>query len=455
MSARVLVVDDLLPNVKLLEAKLTREYYEVVTAFNGKEAIEKARKLSPDIILLDIMMPEMDGFETCRRLRADPELSHIPIVMVTALSEKEDRIRGLEAGADDFLTKPVADGPLFARVRSLIRLKVMMDELRLRGVTNVKLGMDENELSLGKISDAKILLVDDDGVQSSQLIDKLSHINKNIKLVNKPEAAIEVANKGEFDLAIISTQLADADGLRICSQLRSNEQTRNMSILIVIEEDDNQSMLKGMEIGVNDYIATPVDTNELVARAKTLIRRKKYQDALRSNFKTSISLAVTDGLTGLYNRRFMDTHIEQLVKEAQDYQKPLSVLMMDIDFFKKVNDTHGHNVGDEVIKEFSQRVLRSIRPSDLAVRYGGEEFVVILPGTFKEDAKVVSERLRNNIEKVPFTVSTEEGILAKTVSIGIAGLKPNETAEQILKRADEALYKAKNEGRNQCIVSEG
>jgi two-component system cell cycle response regulator len=314
--------------------------------------------------------------------------------------------------------------------------------------------MDEGELSLGKISDAKILLVDDDSVQANQLIEKISHINKNIKLVSNPDEAIDVANKGEFDLAVISTQLVNADGLRICSQLRSHEQTRNMSILIVIEEDDNQSMLKGMEIGVNDYIATPVDTNELVARAKTLIRRKKYQDALRSNFKTSISLAVTDGLTGLYNRRFMDTHIEQLVKEAQDYQKPLAVLMMDIDHFKRVNDTFGHNVGDEVIKEFAQRILRSVRPSDLAVRYGGEEFVVILPGTLKEDAKVVADRLRNNIEKVPFTVSTEEGILSKTVSIGIAGLKPNETAEQILKRADDALYKAKNGGRNQCIVSE-
>jgi two-component system, cell cycle response regulator len=130
MSARVLVVDDLLPNVKLLEAKLNSEYYDVLTARSGIEALEVVKNNPPDIILLDVMMPEMDGFETCRRLKADPTVSHIPVVMVTALSEVEDRVQGLKAGADDFLTKPINDLALFARIRSLVRLKIMTDELR-------------------------------------------------------------------------------------------------------------------------------------------------------------------------------------------------------------------------------------------------------------------------------------------------------------------------------------
>lgn len=450
MSARILVVDDMLPNIKLLEAKLTKEYYDVITAQDGFEAIEKARKMSPDIILLDVMMPGMDGFETCRKLRADPELSHIPIVMLTALSEKESRIHGLEVGADDFLTKPINDNALFARVRSLIRLKVMIDELRLRGQTGVDLGIDPSSLNVGSIQDSRIMLIDDDQIQARQVIEKLSTVNKKIKHIDKPEEALEEAQKGLYDLVIISTQLLDADGLRICSQLRSNEQTRNVSIIILIDEDDTNSLVKGLEMGVNDYIITPVDVNELVARVKTQVRRKKYQEALRSNYKQSISLAITDGLTGLYNRRYMDTHLENLVREATDNSRPISILMLDIDHFKQVNDTYGHNVGDEVIKEFGQRVINNIRPNDLAVRYGGEEFVVILNGTDMQNAKVVAERIRMQIETVPFKVSTADGQISKTTSLGISSLRREgpDSVEGLLKRADEALYAAKHGGRN-------
>ena len=448
MSARILVVDDMLPNVKLLEAKLSREYYEVITASDGYGAIEQAKNHSPDIILLDVMMPGMDGFETCKKLRADPTLSHIPVVMVTALSEKNDRIHGLEAGADDFLTKPVNDIALFARVRSLIRLKIMMDELRLRGSTGVDLGLNADDSLIGNLSDARIMVIDDDSIQAAQLIQKLSSTNKNIKLISQPELAVEEAVKNEYDLIIVSTQLQSADGLRICSQLRSNERTRNISILILIDEEDTNSMVKGLEMGVNDYIITPIEANELVARTKTQIRRKRYQDALRSNYKTSVSLAITDSLTGLYNRRYMDTHVENMLKEAMDSKRQLSVLMLDIDHFKMVNDTYGHQAGDEVIKEFANRILKNIRPSDLAVRYGGEEFVVLLPFTDTENAKVVAERIRGNVMEPAFSLGDGNKI-NKTVSIGIGTLDlTGDAAEKLIHRADEALYKAKHGGRN-------
>ncbi|HTO40188.1 MAG TPA: response regulator, partial [Rhizomicrobium sp.] len=141
MTARVLVVDDILSNVKLLEAKLTAEYFEVVTGFNGMEAIAKTEEYSPDIILLDVMMPGMDGFEACRRIKSNPKTAHVPVIMVTALDQPSDRVAGLEAGADDFLTKPVEDAALFARVRSLVRLKMMTDELRMRESTGQSMGL--------------------------------------------------------------------------------------------------------------------------------------------------------------------------------------------------------------------------------------------------------------------------------------------------------------------------
>ncbi|MBX9726247.1 MAG: response regulator, partial [Rickettsiales bacterium] len=159
MTGLVLVVDDVPANVKLLEAKLTNEYYDVITAKDGFEAIEQTKAKKPDLILLDVMMPGIDGFETCRRLKQDPDVSHIPVVMVTALSEPSDRVAGLEAGADDFITKPINDTALFARVRSLVRIKVLIDELRLRDKSGSQLGMSASDFSLNlDVSGSTIML---------------------------------------------------------------------------------------------------------------------------------------------------------------------------------------------------------------------------------------------------------------------------------------------------------
>src|SRR5580693_10109564 len=161
MTARVLVVDDILSNVKLLEAKLTAEYFEVITAFNGLECLDKMDQ-APDIVLLDVMMPGMDGFEVCRRIKSNPKTAHVPVVMVTALDQPSDRVTGLDAGADDFLTKPVDDMALFARVRSLVRLKMMTDELRMREETGQSMGLtDASETMFDPDPTGRILIVED------------------------------------------------------------------------------------------------------------------------------------------------------------------------------------------------------------------------------------------------------------------------------------------------------
>src|ERR1700720_4201690 len=162
MTARVLVVDDILSNVKLLEAKLSAEYFEVITAFNGLECLSKMETGAPDIVLLDVMMPGMEGFEVCRRIKANPKTAHIPVVMVTALDQPSDRVAGLDAGADDFLTKPVDDAALFARVRSLGRLKMMTDELRMREETGQSMGLHDPALNYSDTeSPSRILIVED------------------------------------------------------------------------------------------------------------------------------------------------------------------------------------------------------------------------------------------------------------------------------------------------------
>lgn len=457
MTGLILVVDDLLPNVKLLEAKLTSEYYDVVTAMDGHQAIEQAKKHHPDIILLDVMMPGIDGFEACRRMKADPDIAHIPVVMVTALSEPSDRVKGLEAGADDFLTKPINDTGLFARVKALIRIKVLLDELRLRDQTGTQmgvLGQDENSFT-SDVSGASILVINDDIVEAKQITERLSQ-NYKVDLVDGPEEAQEELQEKGFDLIIVSGQMTESDPLRFTSQLRSKEETRHVPILLLVDEDDDRLLHKGLEMGVNDYLITPIDQNEMVARVKTQLRRKRYQDALKSNYKQSVSMAITDNLTKLYNRHYLDAHLQNMVTKAIERKKPLSLIIMDMDHFKHVNDTYGHDVGDEVLVQLGQLIVNCIRGADLAVRFGGEEFVVVMPETDSPECMIVAERIRSAVENTPFQVSHEIGTLNKTVSIGVSylNIETGDTPQELLKRADEALYAAKHGGRNR-IVTQG
>ncbi|GJL86023.1 MAG: PleD family two-component system response regulator [Micavibrio sp.] len=457
MSARVLVVDDILPNVKLLEAKLSSEYYDVLTATNGEEALEKAENESPDIILLDVMMPGMDGFEVCRRIKANPDIAHIPIVMVTALTDAEDKVRGLESGADDFLSKPINDTALMARVRSLVRLKMSLDEWRIRENTANQLGVvgEASNVMTEPVEGARVLVVEDKDFENKKVKETLAQDHDIVMSAESGAKAIELASAHDFDLMIVSLNLDEEDGLRLCSHLKSNEKTRGLPILMIGEIDDMSRIAHGLEIGAHDYILRPVDRNELIARVRTQIRRKRFQERLRSTYEISLSMALTDPLTGLYNRRYLEVHMQKLLQKNQTSKKSLGVLLIDIDHFKQVNDTHGHAVGDEVLKIFAERLTANLRSFDLVARIGGEEFIVILPDVSEQRAYMVAERLRCSISEVPVPCGVPEGTLNITTSVGGAIIDHGEhTTEEVMERADKCLYQAKEGGRN-CTVFEG
>ncbi|WP_425408741.1 PleD family two-component system response regulator [Hyphococcus sp.] len=456
MTARVLVVDDLEPNVKLLEAKLRAEYFDVLGAYSGQEAIDQAGQEKPDIILLDVMMPGMDGFEACRRLKNNPETMHIPVVMVTALDQQADRVAGLEAGADDFLTKPVEDLALFARVRSLTRLKMMTDELRARYTTGQDLGI------VGKIDasinpgESRILIIDDNEEQAARLKSSIGEDTHQITVEAEPEVALGRARQGEFDLILVNLSIEAMDPLRLCSSIRSFEETRLTPLLAVVRHGDTRKLVRALDIGVNDYVTRPVDKNELSARIMTQLRRKRYVDQLRSSFEVSLEMAVTDQLTGLYNRRYLASHLSAMFDRSFWTGRPLAIMVLDIDHFKSVNDKYGHDVGDKVLKQFADRIANSIRGIDLACRYGGEEFLIAMPDTDLAFAAVVAERLRAEIAADKFVVNGGREELGVTVSIGLASTEKGEegdTAQKLIKRADEALYEAKTGGRNRVINS--
>ena len=454
MSARVLVVDDISANLKLLEVRLNAEYFEVVTASNGPAALEACERNQCDIVLLDVMMPGMDGFEVARRLKANPATHHIPIIMVTALDQPSDRVRGLEAGADDFLTKPVNDIALIARVRSLVRLKMVTDELRMRAVTSSEIGVTDNAFEASQDSgvNARILVVDERKSSIDRIETALSS-QHTIEVVENPQEALLRAAEGNFDLLMLSLEFNNFDGLRLVGQVRSLERTRHVPILLVTDPGEDARLLRGLDLGANDYVLRTADKNEMIARVRSQVRRKRYAEKLRDNVQYSMEMALTDPLTGLFNRRYMETHVGTLVERSAARGKSLSLLILDIDYFKSINDNFGHDAGDDVLREFAERLKASIRGIDLACRYGGEEFVVVMPDTDLGVATLVAERIRRRIAGEPFPIEKGARAIEVTISVGIAArVGPQDNASQMLKRADEALYRAKRDGRNRVVA---
>lgn len=311
-QARILIVDDHEDNVELLRARLESWGYATEAAMNGMEALEKVEGAPPDLILLDVMMPQIDGMEVARRVKGNTKLPFIPIIMQTALDATEDKVEGLEAGADDYITKPIEFPELKARVRSMLRIKRLQEELEER----------EREL------------------------------------------------------------------------LEANERLRYMS--------------------------------------------------------------QTDGLTGIDNRRHLEDQLDTMFAHAKRLNEPLSCVMCDLDRFKVVNDTYGHQAGDAVLKEFA-RILKHVAREkvDRVGRYGGEEFMLLLPGTVLDAAVTFAERVRKEVETRTFTF--DGGTLKRTASFGVSGWPhPKITdCEALVRAADNALYVAKETGRNRVIRFDG
>jgi len=457
MSGRILVVDDIATNRMILRSKLSASYYEVVQAENGADALRKALEDQPDLILLDIVMPDIDGYEVCRQLKSDSRTSHIPVIIITALRDTHDRVRGLECGADDFLTKPINDLALFSRVRNLIRSKFMLDELRLRDCTSQELGFADMAAAPfdAKTPPARVALVASDSRMTTYWL-KLLGGTPDITLIPcaSEKEAIALSDGALPDVFVIHARLgAFGDGLRLVSHLRARPATRHASVVLVVPEGDQVRAARGLDIGVNDYLFDGFQAAELLARLTGQINRKRMSDRLRTNVADTLKLAVTDPLTGLYNRRYTTQHLAKIKERARDTRKGFALMLLDIDNFKMVNDDHGHAVGDQVLKEFATRLQENLRGVDLVSRLGGEEFLIAMPDTSKSQATAASERLRYIIEQYDFLASSDGPTLKITVSIGVTLGNPDcHDVDSLIAEADKALYTSKSDGRNMVTL---
>jgi two-component system cell cycle response regulator len=339
-------------------------------------------------------------------------------------------------------------------VRSLSRLKMMLDELRARVSTSANLGLkDAADLIRADAGDnGRILLVEDRASSAERIVAALRGLH-TVEVETVPQEALFRAAEGNFDLVVVALTLANFDALRLCSQLRSLERTRALPILLITDPEERPRILRGLDLGVNDYILRPIDRNELVARVRTQLRRKRYADTLRENVLAAFELAVVDALTGLNNRRFLETHLSSALDHAAHMGRPLSLMILDVDHFKAVNDTYGHDAGDEVLKGLAQRVRRVVRSADLVCRLGGEEFVIVMPDTPLPIAAKIAERVRAAVQSEMFQIDAGGRRIPVTASIGIAERADDANPDALLRRADKALYDSKTAGRNRVTAA--
>jgi two-component system cell cycle response regulator len=442
VTARVLVVDDIPANLRLLEAKLRAEYFEVALAASGPEALALTSAWAPDVVLLDVMMPGMDGYEVCRRLKSQQATAHIPVVMITALTEQSERVRGLEVGADDFTSKPVDTALLFARLRALLRMKQVLDAWRVRAETARDLGFDAPGAPVDDFTGTRLLLAGGSAAEAQSVTAALAADGMTVEHAPDEATAWARLQDAAHDLALLSVPLAGGDALRLVSRLRAHGEIRDLPLVLLAGDDQRHAVLRAFDLGASDHVLRPVDASELRARVRNQLRRRRYQDLLRESLDRSLELAVTDSLTGLRNRRYVRRHLESLLRTGAT----AAVLLIDVDRFKPLNDRHGHAAGDEALKEVSARLREHLRSVDVVARYGGEEFLVVMAGAGEEESAAVAERLRASIAERPLMV----GPLALniTVSIGMAVARGQAAADGLIGVADAALYRAKENGRN-------
>ncbi|RPE72021.1 response regulator receiver modulated diguanylate cyclase [Pacificibacter maritimus] len=458
MAGRILIVDNVPTNRIILKVKLSSAFYEVIQAASGRDAMMRAKQDQPDIIILDTNLGDMTAHEACAQLKADPITCDIPVLIATPAADTEAKIAALKAGADEFLTKPIDELTLTARVRALLRARSTTHELRRRNETARTLGFAEAPVNF--TMPGKIVLVGRNPEDAMTWRAGLRGLVQDTIEISQADRVIEkIAADDAADVYLISADImGSTGGLSLISDIRARANTRFAGIVVVHGAQDRKEAIMALDLGANDIITRGADPEEMALRLRSQMRSKKEADALRSTIDEGLRLAMVDPLTGLYNRRYALPHIAQIAQASNQAGQNFALMLLDLDRFKRINDTYGHAVGDEVLKEVALRMQKCLRSVDLVARYGGEEFLICLPQISLRDARITAERIRAAICDTAVTVTAQGDPVMSSVSIGLAmGGAPDGTPVQhdtqaLLDIADRALYDAKAEGRNQVTL---
>ncbi|OGD18806.1 MAG: hypothetical protein A2W03_15020 [Candidatus Aminicenantes bacterium RBG_16_63_16] len=456
---KILLVDDDPRSLKLYEAVLGSQEYDLLKTGSGREALELAAAHLPDLVLLDILLPDIDGLEVTRRLKKDEATSTIPIILVTSLDDTETKEIGLESGAEDFLTKPVRSIELASRVSSMIRLKQYRDQLAVRQLSLRTQGPGPGSADMpeeAKDTQPVVLLVEDSPDDIRFVLETLKDQPFRVEVLKAGKDVLPRVQKGGVDLILLDILLPDIDGFEICRRLKASDVGKDIQVVIITCLADIDSKIKGIELGAEEFLVKPIISRELIARVRVLLEKKGHVDKLRSHLETAMDSAKMDWLTGLNNHGAFNMFLSHELKRAARQKYPVSLFLVDIDDFKLCNDTLGHTVGDVYLRELAQLISANIREVDLAARYGGEEFALIIPYAGEDVALTIANRLLKTISSHSFAASPEERFNHLTVSMGVSIFPAHAwRIEDLIEQADKMLYRAKQNGKNQVCIKTG
>lgn len=484
-TSLILIVDDLPINLKVLRRLLADTGHRLTFAVDGKQALERVQSARPDLILLDLMMPEMDGLEVCRRLKEVPKTANIPIIFLTANYEIEPLVKAFEQGAVDYITKPFRASELLTRLQTHLNLTHLQCQNRqrvnverlLRQVVEEILSDRALEVSLSNVATWIQAMISAGQVLigrcfSSTACKAITATDYKLSISSLPMECQSSSQSTQVSLAHPETlTLVDRQRLELCcayTELRFPIQLRNGEIwgfLLVHFSHDCLPLVQDQVIlsRILERLTAVIQQKELYQQLQTAHLQLKITHEQLVNATDQLELmnaelsrfANLDGLTQLANRRYFDSCLKQEWLRLRREQQPLSLLLIDVDYFKRYNDTYGHVQGDTCLAAIAQALKQPLkRPADLVARYGGEEFVVVLPNTSESGACQVAEQVRQQITRLKLPHCTHPSHDYVSVSVGIATLTPTveKTWLDLLAYADKALYQAKANGRNCCAV---
>jgi two-component system cell cycle response regulator len=452
-TGRVLLVDDSIIALETIGSRLKESGLDVVTTTSPREALGLATEGGQpfDLLILDVIMPGLDGHELTRRLRDHPRTANTPILLLTSLDSSDDRVVGLTSGADDFFTKTAPDAEMLSRVRSFISLGKMRAQLQAQHEAMARV-MREPEVATPP--QARVDIIHHMPVVGERLARALrgSPVGGEFQLTHRAPSQ-RLANT-DADLLVVSYAVALEGDQPLLKRYGFDEEAP--AILVVDDTESTLRRVTAFDAGADDYLSQQTPMAELAARLGSALRRQRRQRQLRTSRDRAMLVAVTDPLTGLYNRAYFQEALGVEFRRAQRYKHPMSLVVLDLDHFKQVNDTLGHSAGDEALREVSARLRRTARSTDVVARHGGEEFAMILPETDLEQGQIAAERFRIAVEGATVHGS-RGGSRSLTISVGVGCFPVHATSmAELMELTDAALYRAKRTGRNKvCAVSLG
>ena len=465
MQGKVLILDGVPTNRIVLKVKLATAFYEVDVSDSSHDFKAQVLASGPDLIIMpDDMSDGPGGIEICKALKSDPETARFPVVIITNQNDSARRIDALKAGADDVLSKPLNNALLLARLRSLLRAAVSEDEMRLRDTTSRALGFAETPTEFARRG--KVILLAQTEANADSFASQIA-VHSTAAIEHYPSTGF-LARHAQNDTADVYVLVLDTanmrDGLRLLADIRSGNKTRHCGIIVVLTSSVGSCAADLLDYGATDIMPDGFDAAELAVRIEGQIARKRTAETLRDTVRRGLKAAVIDPLTGLHNRRYALTHLKRVAERSQKTQRRFAVLLADMDFFKQINDTYGHAAGDAVLVEVADRLKSNLRPIDLVARLGGEEFLIVMPDTTMQEARLAADRLCQIVQATPVKDPSSGPLIGMTASFGLAlGRKSSipmqltgqsdHMIDSLLHQADQALYEAKGKGRNRVRLS--